>query len=212
MSHSNSVVFPLLYAGPVSYYAQWLNQKGVLDAHENFQKQSFRSRCKVYGANGVISLSIPIDSHSKKAKMKDAQISNIEGWQRIHWRTIESAYKSSPFFEFYSHLWHPLFTKPYTSLWEFNMDVHQVVLECLQLKTDPKISSVSESLQENDLRISYTSKKNHPLASNFPTYQQVFSYTNHFESDLSIMDAVFNLGPETESYLDKIYSHFFLTQ
>ncbi len=204
MSIANFHIFPLLYAAPISYYAQWINSTGPLDKFENFQKQSFRNRCRVYGANGVISLSIPVKTTSKKINITEVEISNIEPWQRTHWRTFVSAYKSSPFFEFYAHLWEPLFQQPYTLLWDFNWEVHKVILACLQLEIEESFTQKFEDISMQDMRAIYSSKKAHPNAHLFPTYQQVFSYTEPFEADLSILDALFNLGPETENYLQKL--------
>jgi len=152
MSTAKNHIFPLLYAAPISYYAQWINNQGPIDKFENFQKQSFRNRCRVYGANGVISLSIPVKTPSKKINITEVEISNIEPWQRTHWRTLISAYKSSPFFEFYAHLWEPLFNQPYNLLWKFNLEVHQVVLACLQLEIQTTFTLEFETFTNQDLR------------------------------------------------------------
>ena len=194
-------IFPLLYAGPLSYYAQYIPNPGFLDKHEPFAKQSYRNRMRVYGANGVIVLSIPITGESSKNTMGNVQISNIEPWQRNHWKTLESAYKSSPFFEFYNYLIAPLYQETYYSLWEFNQDFHQVILECLAISIPQKLTSEFTPITALDIRAIYSSKKPHPLSHSFPKYQQVFSYQKQFEPDLSILDLLFNLGPETESYL-----------
>ena len=194
-------IFPLLYAGPISYYAQLIRKDGILDPFENFTKQNFRSRACVLGANGVISLSIPVEAKSAKNPMLDAQISNIEPWQRNHWRTLESAYKSSPFFEFYQHLFLPFYEKTYASLWQFNLEFHQTVLKCLEISHAHLISEKPVNIAKGDYRALYSTKKKHPLSSSFPEYQQVFSYHKAFEPDLSILDGLFNLGPELESYL-----------
>jgi hypothetical protein len=179
----------------------WIQRKGCLDGYENFQKQTFRNRCRVFGANGVISLSIPVQLNAKKVLAKDVGVSNVEDWQRVHWRTLESAYKSSPFFEFYAHLWEPLFEISYQSLWQFNLDVHQTVLKCLQLDIKDCFTKEFLPIHGNDARIVFSAKKAHPKSNLFPVYQQVFSYNQDFEMDLSIIDLIFNLGPEAESYL-----------
>jgi hypothetical protein len=201
MIPDSSHIFPLLYAGPISYYSLWLKTEGYLDQHENFQKQSFRNRCKIYGANGLISLSIPVKSNSQKTNIKNVEISNIEAWQRNHWRTLISAYKAAPFFEFYIHLWEPLYLKKYESLWEFNIDVHHTILKCLQIPIRNKFTTEFIPIKNDDPRRIFSSKKTHPLSSSFPIYQQVFSYDSSFLPDLSILDVLFNLGPETEDYL-----------
>lgn len=201
MNQSNSSIYPLLYAAPIAFYAYWIQDNGCMDGHENFQKQTFRSRCRIFGANGVITLSIPVQTHSKKVKALEVEISNLEAWQRIHWRSIESSYKSSPFFEFYSYLWKPLYEKPYESLWEFNLDIHKTILACLQITQETGFTNGFHPLLDGDFRKVFSSKKAHPCANNFPEYQQVFSYDRGFESDLSIMDLIFNLGPEANDYL-----------
>tara|TARA_R110002050_G_scaffold204327_1_gene339567 strand:+ start:53729 stop:54349 length:621 start_codon:yes stop_codon:yes gene_type:complete len=201
MNQSNFPIYPLLYAAPISFYANWFQYNGCMDGFENFQKQTHRNRCKIYGANGVITLSIPVQTNSKKVAMQQVHISNIEAWQRIHWRSIESAYKSSPFFEFYSHLWAPIYEKKYSSLWEFNLDIHHVILACLQSNSETCFTTEFIPLTNGDYRKVYSSKKVHPHSDEFPTYQQVFSYDKNFEPDLSIMDLIFNLGPEATDYL-----------
>ncbi|MGB0391814.1 MAG: WbqC family protein [Salibacteraceae bacterium] len=201
---NSTKIFPLLYAGPLSYYAYLLQNPGKIEAFENFSKQNFRSRCRVYGANGVITLSIPIVKETLKLAVTEVQISNIDAWQRNHWKSLVSAYKTSPFFEFYAHLIQPLFEKKYTSLWEFNLDFHQTILNCLIVEFTPSFTTEFAPLHENDLRILYSGKKPHPNSDQFNKYQQVFSYHGKFEPDLSILDGIFNLGPELESYLLKL--------
>ena len=201
MKNIDTLVFPMLYAAPISYYGLWLSQKGNVDKFENFQKQTFRNRCRVFGANGVISLSIPVTLTQPKTVITEVQISNQESWQRNHWRTLVSAYKSSPFFEFYAHLIEPLYLKKYDSLWEFNLNFHYAVLSCLQLDTHTHFTTEFNDRIDKDPRKVFSSKKSHLKANSFPVYQQVFSYDQPFETDLSILDAIFNLGPETENYL-----------
>jgi hypothetical protein len=201
---SSNHIFPLLYAAPISYYAQYIQNPGCIEKTENFTKQSFRTRCRVYGANGVINLSIPVLSNHTKTVITDVAISNIDAWQRNHWKTLESAYKSSPFFEFYVHLIQPLFLTPYHNLWAFNMAFHTTILHCLDLDISPSFTHEFSPIQPNDLRLVYSSKKAHPISDDFPIYQQVFSYQGEFETDLSVLDGLFNLGPELENYLRKL--------
>lgn len=208
MTPDSSHIFPLLYAGPISYYSYWVKFDRFIDAHENFQKQTFRNRAKIYGANGPITLTVPVKSGSQKIKITDVEISNIESWQRDHWKTLVSAYQASPFFEYYAFLLEPIFQKRYDSLWKFNMDIHHVILRCLQLPVQEQFTPSFHPIDRNDLRAIYTSKKPHPQSATFPKYQQVFSYDKPFISDLSIFDALFNLGPETEDYLLKLNLSF----
>ncbi len=196
---------PILYAGPVSYYAQLIHLKSDFDIHENFTKQNFRSRTRIFGTNGVISLNIPVQKGAQDLPMSEVKISNFEAWQRTHWRTFVSAYKSSPFFEFYAYLFEPYFNRNYEKLIDFNLDIHRTILNCLQINANIQFTSKFNPIQKNDLRFDYSSKKSHPLSSSFPKYQQVFSYSQGFEPDLSVLDLLFNLGPETELYLNQTW-------
>ena len=198
--------FPLLYAGSISFYALWAEELGKFDIHENYTKQTIRSRTRLYGANSVIALSIPIQSGAHNSPISKVKISNIDPWQRTHWRTLVSSYKSSPFFEFYAYLFEPHFTNQFDSLLDFNLAIHQTILQCLQLEIEPHFTNTFHPVLENDLRIIYSSKKPHLKANLFPEYQQVFSYQKNFEPDLSVLDALFNLGPETLTYLRSIYA------
>lgn len=204
ISKSKKSPFPVLYAGPISYYVQLIKLQPEFDLHENFTKQTFRNRARIYGANGVITLSIPVQGGAQNLPVSEVQISNIEAWQRTQWRTLVSAYKSSPFFEFYIHLFEPHFSTPFNKLIDFNLAIHSTVLECLQIEMKPQFTTQFHPVQKNDPRIAYSSKKAHPVSVEFPVYQQVFSYNTPFETDLSILDALFNLGPETLNYLENL--------
>lgn len=197
-------IFPLLYAGPISYYACFLQLGGRIEKHENFSKQNFRSRCRIYGANGIINLTIPVTKESSKLKVDQVSVSNIDAWQRNHLKSLISAYTTSPFFEYYIHLIQPLYQTKYDSLWEFNLDFHHAILQCLDLFISDEFTSNFEPMEVNDFRLIFASKKPHPKALHFPPYQQVFSYDGPFETDLSILDGIFNLGPALESYLENL--------
>lgn len=199
--------FPVLYAAPVSYYAFYIHSNAQLVKSEPFIKQTLRNRTRVYGANGIISLTIPLQGATSKAPMNELNISSINPWQAIHWKTLVSAYKSSPFFEFYAPLFEPLYQKEYTRLVDFNLDIHGVILQCLESAIP--VSTVSESIPfiANDLRHIYQRKKDFFPAYNFPQYQQVFSYSGDFFADISIYDLLFNLGPESTEYLIKVYQN-----
>jgi hypothetical protein len=106
---------------PVQYFSKLVRfEKIYLEQFENFTKQTYRNRYEILGANGVISLIVPVvKGRGRKIKIRDLRISYDTGWQRNHWRTIFSAYNSSPFFEFYMDDIQPLFEKPYKFLFDF---------------------------------------------------------------------------------------------
>jgi len=103
------------YFGPIDYYAEiFQGEEIIIESEESYQKQSYRNRCYIYGANGKLALNIPV-THSKVAgkrvMTKDATIANEFDWQKLHWKSLESAYRTSPYFEFYEDDLRPLFEK-----------------------------------------------------------------------------------------------------
>ena len=102
-----------LYLAPIEYYSVLKKcDKAVIEINDNYQKQSYRNRCIIAGANGPLSLSIPIDKpKSNKCKMKDIRIADHGNWRHIHWNAIVSAYNSTPFFQFYENDFRPFYEK-----------------------------------------------------------------------------------------------------
>ena len=120
----------------------------TIETADNFQKQSYRNRMYIYGANGKLQLNIPV-KHNKeglKTPYKLIEIENVELWQNQHWRSIESAYKSSPFFEYYEDELKPFFTSPKTSLFELNQQLFSVLCECIGI--DATIKETSDFIKE----------------------------------------------------------------
>jgi len=136
------ILVSLPYFGPISQFKELVNASRILiEKEDNFQKQTYRNRMYIYGANGQLSLNIPI-KHLPKTKEKvhqrycEVKIDNEDKWQSVHWKSLKSAYQTSPFFEFYEDELAPLYRKEYLTLFEFNRDCFETVLECLQLDLD----------------------------------------------------------------------------
>lgn len=204
MKSNNYNILPILFAGPISYYALWLEKVVILDVHETFTKQTYRNRARIYGANGILNISVPVKKGANSLPMGEVQISYVDDWQRIAWKTLESAYKNSPFFEYYSYLFEPLFNTKHALLIDFNVAFHKVVAECLQLNFDYSFSDDFTPYLKNDPRAIYSQKNKSNPNLQYPDYQQVFSYEGPFEPDLSILDGIFNLGPELAGYLSQV--------
>lgn len=197
-------VFSSCYLPPVYYYAQLLNAENiVIDENEFFVKQTFRNRCSILGANGVQDLIVPIKNRNTKMKMKDVEIANNEDWQKNHWKSIESAYRKSPFFEYYEHDFYSFYSaKEYTNLVIFNSDLMDKINRLLNLKIEIHITE--DYFQKTPLDIDYRttiSPKNKQLVFNQKEYIQVFSDKLGFKSNLSIIDLLFNEGPNSLNYL-----------
>ena len=198
------IKLPLSYFGPIEefvYLAQ--NDSVVYETKEHFLKQSFRNRCVIYGANGLLRLTVPLVLKSReKTAMEDIKISYAENWQAHHWRSIQSAYKNSPFFDYYEEMLLPLFFEQYENLLELNMKTHDVIKQCLQLSCTAELTPDFEPYSDRDLRLLIHPKKTPTVE--LPRYIQVFEERHGFHPNLSILDLLFNEGPSAILYLQGI--------
>ena len=168
-----------------------------------YQKQTYRNRTQIAGANGVLNLSIPIEKGVKGTRLvdQDVMISYDEMWQNNHWKSFVSAYQSSPFFEFYQDELKAVFFKKQKKLLDFNMDILQLIMDWLELDTQIKIST-EQPLYNPTGEALISAKKATSL--HFPKYIQVFESKLGFISNLNALDLICCLGPESPSYLKKI--------
>lgn len=198
--HNN--VFPLFYAGNIQYYSLLKQQDNILfEVNDYFEKQSFRNRCVIATANGTLPLVIPVERKSK-TPLKEVKISYAEKWQLEHWRAITSAYRKSPYFEFYEDDIKPLYLEEkIEKLSDFNLKLHTTITSKLGFTLSHQFSNrfVETSEVENDFRQCF-GKKNFNKFSNTP-YLQVFEEKHGFIKNLSILDLLFNCGPESGAYL-----------
>ena len=168
-----------------------------------YQKQTYRNRTQIAGANGVLNLSIPIEKGVKGTRLvdQDVMISYDEMWQNNHWKSFVSAYQSSPFFEFYQDELEAVFFKKQKKLLDFNMDILQLIMDWLELDTQIKIST-EQPLYNPTGEALISAKKATSL--HLPKYIQVFESKLGFISNLNALDLICCLGPESTSYLKKI--------
>ena len=193
------VLLPISYLGPISYFAFILQAEEVhIESKEHFVKQSLRNRCSIYGANGSQTLTIPKERKSSdKTLITDINISNKENWQKSHWQSIVSAYNSSPFFEYYKDELQPFYTTDQSNLFDLNLQLTHKILQFLQEEIE---LNITEEYQHN---FDGTDLRHHKFISLQEKYEQVFSEKHDFTPHLSILDLLFNLGPETTSYLER---------
>ena len=197
----NNPLLPTAYLAPISYYAILLQHPNCsIELNEHFIKQSIRNRCEIYGANGKLRLTIPKERKgSSKTIIENLKISHKQNWQKEHWNAIVSAYNSSPFFEYYKDELQPLFEEKEEYLVEFNSKLQKVILDLLQEKNTFK--NTSKYLHQGD----FSDLRNyHWELKNQEKYDQVFMEKNGFIPNLSILDLVFNLGPESSDYLNNV--------
>lgn len=194
-------VFSTAYFPCISYMAQFLAaDKPFIEVWETYHKQTYRNRCRVMTANGVESLSVPvIKVNGNHTMTKDVVISYKEHWQQIHRRCLESAYKAAPYFDHYYDYLKPIFETRFERLVNLNDAALKMVLKIM--KVNKEIIHTSDYIHEidNDFREAFSPKVS-PDSSLFPEYYQVFSTKFPFTPDLSILDLVFNEGPEAMNY------------
>jgi len=189
------------YLAPVEYYSALAKADAVFLEHcEFYEKQSYRNRCNIAGANGQLALTIPVEK-SKGSRMltRDVRISEHRDWQLQHWRSIESAYNSTPFFEYYKDDLLPFYEKDWAFLWDFNTEIQSKMIELLDLRVDIQLTKEYKvDFDENvlDARNSIHPKKETDIGS-FKTYYQVFEQRFGFIPNLSSIDLLFNMGNES---------------
>ena len=209
MTHT---LLPLAYAGPIAHWIPICKQQPILWEVEDFyQKQTYRNRMEIHAANGKLMLSIPIQhlGYDGRQNYKDVQIANEFPWQRNHWLSLKTAYQSSPFSEYYEDDIAPLYQTPYKSLFAFNKQVMETISELLQIQAPKKTTSTYEKdSPHHDLRKLIDAKTVKTTA--VLEYTQVFSDKNGFIPNLSILDLLFNMGPQTVPILQSQSLRFFI--
>lgn len=198
------VLLPIFYLPPISWFSEFLkqDQEISLEMFEHFPKQTYRNRVNIYAANGKLSLIIPIVNKGKRA-IKEVEISYAEDWQKLHWKSIKNAYQSSPYFEYYEAKLYKIYECNASNLTEFNLNALKIILEILKVDKEFVFSDFyQKDFQGKDLREAFSAKKqNNDM---FPEYYQTFSGKWGFISDLSIIDLLCNMGPESITYFKKI--------
>lgn len=201
-------LLPLFYNAPVQYFTKFfLHTDIIIEKHANYNRQSYLNRCIILSANGPLSLSIPvITGNSPKPRYTDVYIDYTKRWDIIHWRAIESAYRNAPFFLYYADAFHDLYEKQTTGLWDWNLSLMKTTLQILEINSQINFSERWENNWNDlaDYRNIMHPKSSHRKHDPFfkpARYFQVFQQRFGFVPNLSILDLIFNAGPDAPEIL-----------
>jgi len=199
----NIILHPTYFPN-IAHFVAIANADNVeFEVNDNFLKQTYRNRTYIYGANGKLALNIPvIHSQKNRKKYRDVKIFNEEKWQSLHWKSLLSAYRTSPFFEYYEDELQPVFNLKTEYLLDFNLKCFEVVCDCLQLDLNTSKTKTYQRIIENSNDYRYLVNAKKEPAYTFDTYTQVFNEKHGFIPNLSILDLLFNEGPNALNYLE----------
>lgn len=197
-------IFPLFYFPPVEFFNKLIQQKDhiIIERFEHFPKQTFRNRTSVHSPQGKLDLIVPVVKGSKvHTKVKDVRISYDFDWQRLHWLSIQSSYRSSAYFEFYEDEFVKFFEKKWDFLFDYNEAILQTLLKTLKLNIPYTFTDSYEKSYEEyaDYRGEIHPKSDSGFESK--PYYQVFAERNGFIPNLSVVDVLFNKGPQSLQFI-----------
>lgn len=202
----SNLIVPCFYLPPVKAISEIYannNNELVIEKFEHFPKQTYRNRAAIYSPNGKLDLIIPVIRGSKvHTVVKDVRISYENNWQRLHWLSLQTSYRRSAYFEFYEDYFAPFYAKKYDFLFDFNLELMQLLLQLLKIKKQVIFTEIykKEYPDALDLRKSIHPKQQDETSIVKP-YFQVFEPKHGYFNNLSIIDLLFNQGPNSLNYL-----------
>ena len=197
----NILIHPTYFPSISHYIAMIKADMVTLEMEDNFQKQTNRNRMYIYSPNGVQLLNIPVKhSVDRHQKYKDVRIENDFGWQKNHFKSLEAAYRTSPFFEYFEDDFRPLFEKKHEFLMDLNLETFELVNDALgiQFSIEKTTEYFHETTHLKDFRSLANGKKD---TTQIEEYTQVFNEKHGFLNNLSILDLLFNEGRYAVDYL-----------
>lgn len=203
----DTILLEAQYIGTCSYWSLLLRADAiVLDQEEHYVKRSYRNRAHILGANGLLRLSIPLErGKHQHSKMKDVRISYNERWQDLHWQSFTSAYRRSPFFEYYEDYFRRFYTERFDSLLDYNFQFIHTIAKVLKTELSISFSDryySGETFAGKDFRNVILPGKISEY--HFQPYTQVFSDRFSFVQDLCVLDLLFNEGTKAKEYLQAL--------
>lgn len=213
---STQVLLEIQYLPPIQYFSKFISaEKVLLEQHENYQKGSYRNRCHIAGANGLLRLSIPLQSgKNRRTNIKDVKIAYAEDWQALHWQSIRSAYGKAPFFEFYADELAQQFQQKPTFLFDWNYNLLVLLVELLGLDCTLALTETYQKASNTNLKdwrnVIFPKKQRQKTDNTFEavSYPQVFEERHGFIPNLSILDLIFCTGPQSILILEQTVLSF----
>ena len=202
------------YFGPIQWYQKlYRYDHCLIEQYDSYQKQTYRNRCLIATANGVQALTVPVENEkgemkNEKCLLRDIRISDHNQWRRVHWNALQSAYSESPFFDYYADDLHPFFEKKFDFLIDFNEAIRQKICELIDIQPHVEYTSEYTSAIGHqpsaivDYRdVIHAKHPQHDDMFEAKQYWQVFQHKHGFLPNLSILDLLFCMGPESVFYL-----------
>jgi hypothetical protein len=200
----NNIIIHPSYFPSISHFVAIAKADIVtFEMEDNFQKQTNRNRMYIYSPNGIQLLNVPVKhSKEKHQRIKDVRIENDFDWQKQHYKSLEAAYRTSPFFEYFEDDLRPVFEKKHTFLMDLNMETMSIVSKFLGLEFDYDETTeyFHEVKDKTDFRKLINGKKDTAV---FESYTQVFGDKHGYLNNLSVLDLLFNEGRYALDYLRK---------
>ncbi|PTQ96943.1 WbqC-like protein [Mucilaginibacter yixingensis] len=200
----NGAVFPMFYLPPVQYFSLLYQHRNniLIEKDEHLIKQTYRNRAHIYSPDGLLSLVVPVIKGSKvHTQMKDVRISYDFNWQRLHWMSLQGCYRRSAYFEYYEADFVRFYEEKFEFLFDYNEQLLNMIIGMTKMKTNISLTETYERDYPDmaDYRMTFSAKKE--IAYEQKPYFQVFEERKGFMKNLSIVDLLFNQGPQTLNYL-----------
>ncbi len=207
MTSTATSLLSTAYLAPIEWYAvMYRSQHTAIEQHEHYVKQTWRNRCRILMPHGPQDLVIPVEKPAAGGcPIRDLRLSDHGNWQHHHWNALRTAYGKTPYFEYYADDFHPFYHQHYDFLWDYNEQLRQLVCSLMDIQPDvsPTQQYIKNAVDMDDYRYSIHPRQNQPVVRDYAprSYYQMFGGTAHFCPNLSIVDLLFNMGPESVLFL-----------
>ena len=197
-----TVLLSTTYFGPVQWYQKlYRSDEAEIEQWESFQKQTYRNRCLIAAPNGIQALTVPVE-HTVSPLIKDLKVSDHGNWRHLHWNALVTAYSESPFFEYYQDDIRPFYEQRWDYLLDYNEAIRTKICELIDIQPKVTLTGEYSRSSDNDYREAIRPKHSAPDPDFTPRpYYQVYQQEHGFLPNLSILDLLFNMGPESIFYL-----------